>query len=66
VTTAALQDLRAVCTDAGLRRVLETQRDEALRTLTHATELNMVHRAQGIYLSAQGLLDMLEKAKGLR
>lgn len=61
-----LEDLRGVSNDPGLRRVLEAKRDEALQVLTQATELNIVHRAQGMYLSAQALLDMLEKAKGLR
>lgn len=63
---AKLEDLRSVSSDPGLKRVLEAQRDEALRTLIAATEMNIVHRAQGMYLSAQALLDMLEKAKGLR
>ena len=58
--------LRRVCDDRPLREWLDQEAAAAVKYLTGATDMVMVHRAQGQLAVINKLVDLLEAAKKLR
>lgn len=61
-----LDAFRRLSEDNRFREWLTAERDSALKYLVGATDMVVVHRAQGQIQLLDKILDCMEKAKGLR
>ena len=66
MSSAELQKLRRAAEDEQLREWLGREVANAVKSLAVVTEPVLLYRAQGKYELAERLLELLEKAKGLR
>lgn len=66
MSSAELQKLRRAAEDEQLREWLGREVANAVKSLAVVTEPALFYRAQGKYELAERLLELLEKAKGLR